>query len=856
MTDTTPPFEAQRFGRSQTPESPRPVHLPEPQNIPVLMNQMDPVFNDTNTYNIPHNSTFSPLSDSNHGVPDVSAEEHDPVQSFLNSAEAESARPLNPTSFALNADLSNANPGDFNGSADEIIPTDHNDATQAFAECSQTLTSEQPQSNGIEGADNACAQPAAAQSETTGASATDHATTAAVSPEATDGDRGGVDYQSLLDTIAQSTSTAPAAETITAPTTVPSHSDHPASSLLPVPGLPPKPPTQNNFEESTHFGAAETFQAQQSLATVGQDSTQGQDHVFAEPSDIQEVSLQQQVKVATSSENDLSAAIFDHFSSNGNDYNPQMHSLAAEATSQPVTSGVYEERPWTPNTQRVYDQFLEDERHYVTEGIWDKFPTGSRLFVGNLPSEKVTKRDLFHIFHRHGRLAQISIKQAYGFVQFHESASCYSALAAEQGVEVRGRKIHLEVSKPQKNTRGTKTARRRSRSPDRLRNSNDRHNRPSFSEFRDDAQRRREDQRRSPTPPRYRSRDDYRPQPQVPDPRGFLPNDNRMRSPYATIPPPLPPQFDEDAALQLPRRNPRDVPDVTILILDQNVGQGFINHVEDGFRFKGLRPATIWLNQRLPLQAVIKRQILEGVHAIVKLIQVNQYNGKLPLQVFDRSAGASNVNFNEYVDLDVSVAADIVAHTKQRAQGPVQQSPQAQFPPNPPFQMPHHYAQPPPPQLPHQSYQPPQSQYQHPRPPPMQSPYGYQQPQQHSQPQTPVSANSQSSNLQQLLANLRQPQDGQPSPQTPQSAQGGVRQPDLGGLLSNIAAHQQNQQHQQQHQQHQQQQQPHPQQPAYNQNFGQPPQQHYSQQTPGPAYGQGQQPNVQNIMEQLARYQR
>ena len=53
----------------------------------------------------------------------------------------------------------------------------------------------------------------------------------------------------------------------------------------------------------------------------------------------------------------------------------------------------------------------------------------------------MTKRDLFHVFHKHGKLAQISIKQAYGFVQFLEAASCYEALNAEQGEIIRGRKI-------------------------------------------------------------------------------------------------------------------------------------------------------------------------------------------------------------------------------------------------------------------------------------------------------------------------------------------------------------------------------------------------------------------------------
>lgn len=45
------PDEAIHFrGKTLTPESPRPLHIPEPSNIPVLENQMDPVFNDTSTY--------------------------------------------------------------------------------------------------------------------------------------------------------------------------------------------------------------------------------------------------------------------------------------------------------------------------------------------------------------------------------------------------------------------------------------------------------------------------------------------------------------------------------------------------------------------------------------------------------------------------------------------------------------------------------------------------------------------------------------------------------------------------------------------------------------------------------------
>jgi len=58
-----------------------------------------------------------------------------------------------------------------------------------------------------------------------------------------------------------------------------------------------------------------------------------------------------------------------------------------------------------------------------------------------LPSEKVTKPDIFRVFHKHGKLAQISIKQAYGFAQYYAAEACARALEVEQAVAIRGRKI-------------------------------------------------------------------------------------------------------------------------------------------------------------------------------------------------------------------------------------------------------------------------------------------------------------------------------------------------------------------------------------------------------------------------------
>lgn len=61
--------------------------------------------------------------------------------------------------------------------------------------------------------------------------------------------------------------------------------------------------------------------------------------------------------------------------------------------------------------------------------------------AGNLSSEKVTKRDIYHVFHAYGELAQISIKQAYGFVQFLRTEDCQRAMEAEQGTQIRDKRI-------------------------------------------------------------------------------------------------------------------------------------------------------------------------------------------------------------------------------------------------------------------------------------------------------------------------------------------------------------------------------------------------------------------------------
>lgn len=828
MSSRSPPLGAQRFGRSQTPESPRPITIPEPSNIPVLQNQMDPVFNDTATYDIRPDSqpsaafknTSSESSEMHYE--DLNAKSHALQQSLLNG-QVESQRAQNHNALTYESRNSQSSLPQQTEQLMSSAPASHAITKQYKNQLAE------PQEY-VPSSEEASAQPEVFMPQTEEGQG----------PVA-NGDQTGIDYESILASINASTSDIVPIATTSAPedANVPFGNEKPLPAAI---GLPPKPPLSEIPTNFAQYNLPDSFQSSYypnpsaSTATTHEIDTSP---ITASPTLDGPAPLSASSQHAGAFPAQLSAS-------------PQKQNVP-DYIPQPSDT----ERPWGPEIQHMYDKFLEDERMFVTEGVWDKFPVGSRLFVGNLPTEKVTKRDLFHIFHKYGQLAQISIKQAYGFVQFLQAADCQAALQAEQGVELRERLLHLEISKPQRNTRnanqgGNRAApRRRSRSPDRAmsRVSNDRgsySNRPSYSDYRDEPVRRRDDYRpiRSPSPRGYRTRDDHRGHDERYSGNVQSPQIGNHNYPVSGHPP-----FDDDAMLSLPRRAPRDVPDVQLLVLE-DVGHQLVNFVEQGFRAKGLTAQTIWLNPRLALAVVIKRQIIEGVQAVVKLTHGAQYNPKIPLQVFDRTPGTTNVNFNEYVDLDVQIAADIViqARQKERMAGqrpapspyPPQQGfqppqPPQQFQQSPPIQ--HQYGQ----QLPVHQYQPPRPQSQQYQPPQM-AQYGT--PQQ--SPQTPNGA----ANLQELLANLNRQPPGNPNPPQPQQQATPTQQavPDLAGLLQNVAARQQNHSI-----------------GGYGQGQGQgyvPPQQQHPQYgrfqipTPNQQYGALQQPqqSVQNVMDQLARY--
>ncbi|KAF2023882.1 hypothetical protein EK21DRAFT_79959 [Setomelanomma holmii] len=648
----SPPEEAEHIRHQQlTPESPRPQNVPSPANIPILELQMDPNFHESAHNN---NGTSTPASQfASH------SQTPNPLPSmpqFADPSNAASYQNIGAQGAGGNA-LGYAQSAAYGGSAgtqahDTSSIQNYSAQQQARAPSSSDTTQtpgQYHQSAYSFTYDNAyAAQQASAQS-------------APGAQYQTEGNAGtSIDVQALLDSLnpaALNASSGQFASSQLPAQSAQAQANPSAPSLPAAPSLPPRPPAQDQSVTHPNYSPTDDIRS-------------------FHPHSQQAPNSQQRA---------------------GNGQLPTLNSPRTPANAAQNQAGLRSETPddddirWPPEINKKYEDFLDQERDFVTKGQWDQFPMGSRLFIGNLPTEKVTKRDIFHKFHRHGKLAQISIKQAYGFVQFLSADDCRRALDAEQGQAVRGRKMHLEISKPQKSTRKdaqNTSARRRSRSPDYTRGGNA----PASRDGRYGGN-------AGPMSPRdrdrrFRDREEYRPM-RSPSPRGIPRGmrsrersrdrfDNRYRS-RSRSPPrrrrsPSPRGYTEDG-LDLPRRQPHEVPEVQILVFSETISDDFIHYAEDVFQRQGLRSNVLVMSRRFPEPAVVRRQIIEGVLAIVRIETSGFAKGKISVQIFDRRGGANNIQFNEYADLDPTTAALLVNAAKQN------QSRQAQpvQPPAPAF---------------------------------------------------------------------------------------------------------------------------------------------------------------------------
>lgn len=445
----SPPAEAPRFhGKTLSPESPRPLHIPEPSSIPVLNNQIDPIFNQMSTH-------LGPANNFN--------------MSAAMQSRTPGAVPLEtPFSTSVPAGVENGLDGNTNR-RNNFMATDHGDDDYALSFGSEEMEEQQgysdtspnhssifavepplsvaayeslsgptqaestslPSSPAFPSFENAIQHsnnPSEPFQEAPGVFDVSRAENAVISTadlnpiHAPDGDmnadeetdtavnNGGVNYQTLLDNLTPSTTTGPSAEHVLSPTTdsptnaanTPTNNsaNNSSAALPPSAGLPPRPPPQEkpaihpnytpgddirsyHLPRTQNTSANPTYTAQSSnsyrpaqgfphpIVAAGAPGTSSAPNGLPPPP---LATFQQPPPSANQAHNSPSTQNFRQRDGPG-------RSEARSAVTADYDDD--DDAPWGPEVHKKYDEFLRDERVFVTEGLWDRFPPGSRLFIGN-----------------------------------------------------------------------------------------------------------------------------------------------------------------------------------------------------------------------------------------------------------------------------------------------------------------------------------------------------------------------------------------------------------------------------------------------------------------------------------------
>ncbi|KAF2967843.1 hypothetical protein GQX73_g5782 [Xylaria multiplex] len=357
-----------------------------------------------------------------------------------------------------------------------------------------------------------------------------------------------------------------------------------------------------------------------------------------QPADISSEAFQPGSALFPSSQalHDRVTAVPQHIPSAGNTFVPTTvtsgpnHAIAT-SQSDSTFGTLTADRPHSFNYQ-TWDAFLEDERQYIADSNW-----------GNLAGEQVTRKDVFDLFSKYGRLAQISLKRGFGFIQYHTVKEGRAAIKGLRGVELGGKKINPEVSREQwKGGEGNRTNQGKRNHNSQNGNRGRRSNHRARYSHDDNNNRDSGDRRRSLSPGHdiyntYRRRDD---------------------SPYHRQHTPVRDQS------QPPRFGVK-VPDVLFLLRD--VRSDFVSWVEGPFVALHLSVEIISLSPRLNRDEVIRHWVDEGVRAVVDLDTHAQRQRAIPLLLFDRHDGPRG-RYDRWQDLSPDIAARLVDTARSQSQ--------------------------------------------------------------------------------------------------------------------------------------------------------------------------------------------
>jgi len=351
---SSPPEEAQRIRhQSLTPESPRPQNVPSPANIPILVEQMDLNFNDPayNNGSSTHASQYLLQSQTpNTSTPYFADQSASNVQNVASqSAGAGGAAMGFPQAAAYGDNVGLGTQAQDTTSIQNYNPQHQSraaSASDAPHPSGQDLHSAYPFSH-----DNAyAAQQAQAQS----------AQGAYYQTEAQAGN--SVDVQALLDSLTPAANHAPSGQyAVPLMSAQSGQSQSNASQLPTATNLPPRPPAQDVPATHPNYNPNDDIRSYH-------------------PHSQQAPSVQQrgnsQVPPSNMQRQDLSgpAALSPTTSAQA----PRQQGQQGQRSQTPDDEDIR----WPPEVNRKYEEFLDQERKFVTEGQWDQFPMGSRLFIG------------------------------------------------------------------------------------------------------------------------------------------------------------------------------------------------------------------------------------------------------------------------------------------------------------------------------------------------------------------------------------------------------------------------------------------------------------------------------------------
>lgn len=396
--NSSPPSEALEFrGKTLTPVSPKPLHFPSPSNIPILEKQMDPVFHDTVLQMTGALSTDMQPTDSYDQAaadPHLSSSVVNPENEISHLQDAGVVtQPADATAGGVEfADpmafgLGNENVADKqdNAAIQDMLASNFQNGAAAPSDAFSALMQTDENSAQSSILDPAAQEPAVALNVSNSLISPGSASTQF---DSIGESSGGVNLQALLDNLSSSTANAAAYSNSTpadlAATLSSSHAlltgddKSPSSALASNPTLPPRPPPQEKPASHPNYAPGDDIRSYHPHSQqAGGSSFRAQSGA---PPALTVGANGLPPPPAASFQSPATAAAV----------NPQPQSPATPGHRQKdATSGRADKEdsndddvPWAPEVQKLYDDFLRDERVYVTEGQWDKFPPNSRLFIG------------------------------------------------------------------------------------------------------------------------------------------------------------------------------------------------------------------------------------------------------------------------------------------------------------------------------------------------------------------------------------------------------------------------------------------------------------------------------------------